>query len=304
MTQAYYSHGKLLISGEYAVLSGALALALPTRPGQSLTVRAAHTPGIQWRSLDEAGSPWFETTFEKEDFLPEAVQNAGQEVRNRLMMVFNKAISLNPRFLEDQQGLSIETRLEFRREWGLGSSSTLINNMAQWAGVNAFELQKQCYGGSGYDIACAQQTGPITFQLKSGDPCVRPVAFKPAFSSHLYFVYLNTKQDTRRGIDLYNRRKGTNQAIIEEVSALTREFINAQHLADFERVMDEHEIVLSKILGLSRVKEQYFADFHGSIKSLGAWGGDFVLATGGPETPSYFKDKGYPTVIPYLQLIL
>jgi mevalonate kinase len=34
----FYSHGKLLITSEYAVLDGAKALALPTRLGQKLSV--------------------------------------------------------------------------------------------------------------------------------------------------------------------------------------------------------------------------------------------------------------------------
>jgi hypothetical protein len=40
------------------------------------------------------------------------------------------------------------------------------------------------------------------------------------------------------------------------------------------------------------------------IKSLGAWGGDFVLATGDDKTISYFKSKGYNTVIPYSKMAL
>ena len=39
-------------------------------------------------------------------------------------------------------------------------------------------------------------------------------------------------------------------------------------------------------------------------KVLGAWGGDFILASGGENTVDYFKDKGYTTVIPYREFIL
>ena len=38
-TQTFYSNGKLLITGEYVVLDGAKALALPTKFGQSLVVK-------------------------------------------------------------------------------------------------------------------------------------------------------------------------------------------------------------------------------------------------------------------------
>ena len=37
-TQTFYGHGKLLLTGEYAVLDGAKALSIPTRFGQSLEV--------------------------------------------------------------------------------------------------------------------------------------------------------------------------------------------------------------------------------------------------------------------------
>ena len=36
-TSKYYSHGKLLITGEYTVLYGAAALALPAKFGQVMT---------------------------------------------------------------------------------------------------------------------------------------------------------------------------------------------------------------------------------------------------------------------------
>ena len=68
--------------------------------------------------------------------------------------------------------------------------------------------------------------------------------------------------------------------------------------------MEEHEALLSSILKIEPVKQRLFPDFFGMMKSLGAWGGDFVLATGDDKTISYFKSKGYPTVIPYSKMIL
>ena len=40
----FYSHGKFLLTGEYLVLKGALALALPLKLGQSMTVETVCTP--------------------------------------------------------------------------------------------------------------------------------------------------------------------------------------------------------------------------------------------------------------------
>ena len=61
--QTFYSHGKLLISAEYAVLDGALALALPTKFGQSLTVESTPEDTILWKSISNKGAVWFEAEF-------------------------------------------------------------------------------------------------------------------------------------------------------------------------------------------------------------------------------------------------
>ena len=49
------------------------------------------------------------------------------------------------------------------------------------------------------------------------------------------------------------------------------------------------------------VKEKYFSDYNGSIKSLGAWGGDFILAT--RNNKNYFLEKGFNTVFSFSELI-
>ena len=61
--------------------------------------------------------------------------------------------------------------------------------------------------------------------------------------------------------------------------------------------------VVSGPIPLPTVKEKYFADYPYTIKSLGAWGGDFILAVGDENTPQYFHDKGYETVLSYAELI-
>ena len=58
--KTFYSHGKLLISGEYVVLDGALSLAIPTTYGQSLIVEPLDEPKLIWKSFDEKGTIWFE----------------------------------------------------------------------------------------------------------------------------------------------------------------------------------------------------------------------------------------------------
>ena len=59
----FYSHGKLLLTGEYLVLDGAKALAIPTKFGQSLEVNSNSSKNIAWKSFDHQGKVWFENTF-------------------------------------------------------------------------------------------------------------------------------------------------------------------------------------------------------------------------------------------------
>ena len=63
MAKEFYSNGKLLLSGEYAVLDGARALAIPTKYGQSMRVIANTLSELVWRSFDEKNKIWFEGQY-------------------------------------------------------------------------------------------------------------------------------------------------------------------------------------------------------------------------------------------------
>ena len=211
---------------------------------------------------------------------------------------------MNSKFLFSDGGFSVKTNLTFPRNWGLGTSSTLINNIAQWAKVDAFKLLLNSFGGSGYDIACAQNDLPITYRLKEGIPKIEVVEFNPSFYDNLFFVHLNIKQDSKKGIQRYKEKRGKLTNDISRVSEITDELIICKELLEFEKLIEEHEQIISKIIQNKPVKEIAFPDYFGAIKSLGAWGGDFVLATGDERTPRYFKEKGFETVIPFNKMIL
>ena len=55
---------------------------------------------------------------------------------------------------------------------------------------------------------------------------------------------------------------------------------------------------LKKILeNIDPIQKSTFGDYNkGIIKSLGSWGGDFILVTGQREDLGYFRDKGYNTI--------
>ena len=61
---------------------------------------------------------------------------------------------------------------------------------------------------------------------------------------------------------------------------------------------------MSNILELQTIKESLFPDFDGVIKSLGAWGGDFVLVIARENPTDYFKEKGFETIVSYQDMIL
>src|SRR6056297_75043 len=302
MEKEFYSNGKLLLSGEYAILDGALGLAIPTSYGQSLHVTPTKSGFLEWTSFDENKNIWFSAKFDLTHL--NVVSTSGETMAQTLLTLLLEANAQNPLLLTDSDGFQIETHLTFPQSWGLGTSSTLINNMAQWARVDAYQLLWNAFGGSGYDIACAQYNFPITYQLVDGVPKVEVIDFNPIFKNSLYFVHLNQKQSSKEAITNYRAQQFDKSELIKKVSSLTQKIIDTSTLSGFESLVEEHEALLSSILKIEPVKQRLFPDYFGMMKSLGAWGGDFVLATGDDKTISYFKSKGYPTVIPYSKMIL
>ena len=305
--QFFYGHGKLLLSGEYFVMDGAKALALPTSVGQSMKVKYRHSyqPTLNWKSVDHTGKVWFESDYEFWHFNP--IKNQNNAKQDFVQQVLKSVRMQNPHFLRDDMDVFVETKIEFPLEWGLGSSSTFLYNVAQWAYVSPFELLKKTIGGSGYDIACAQAMGPIRFQKVDNKPQWESVAFNPSFKNDLYFIYLGQKQSSEEEVLKYQETKVEGKgAIVSEISHLTLEMISAQSLGTFNRIISTHEDIISSALKYEKVKDQYFSDFWGQVKSLGAWGGDFALVTSDrspTETRDYFMAKGITTFIPFSEIV-
>lgn len=206
MPKNYYAHGKLLLTAEYVVLDGAKALAIPTKFGQKMTVKEIGDPVIKWSSFLADGSLWFSQEFvfteEKIGYQLEEKNNTNEEVVKNLAEILQEVATLSFH-LDFQQGYEINSFLEFPRNWGLGSSSTLIQNLSQWAQINPYQLLEKTFGGSGYDIACAEFDTPIIYERNKLDPKIAPVNFQPNFSDQLFFVYLNQKKNSREAIRHY-----------------------------------------------------------------------------------------------------
>ena len=306
----FYSNGKLLLTGEYLVLDGATALALPTKFGQNLIVENIKEPEIIWGSFTNEGECWFEAILDlKKLRLISATFNSNKEgsadvIAETLLDILKEAKRMNPSFLKSENGFLVKTELTFPRDWGLGSSSTVINSIANWAKVDAFQLLWNSFKGSGYDIACAQNNAPIFYQIKDKKPVVKKVDFNPNFKENLFFVHLNQKQDSKEGIAKFRESGNNFEKEIKRISEISKEFLEAKSISAFNKLIVEHEQIISSIIKLQPVKEKLFPDYFGAIKSLGAWGGDFVLVTGNSTTPAYFKNKGFETVLTFKQIIL
>ncbi|MBG44805.1 MAG: GHMP kinase [Aequorivita sp.] len=298
MKKKFYSNGKLLLTGEYVVLDGATALAIPTKYGQSLEVSASKKEIIHWKSLDENGALWFEDFFDLKNF----ESKNRNEISETLSKILNEARKLNPDFLCENQGMHIITKLDFPRNWGLGTSSTLINNIAQWAKVDGFALLANSFGGSGYDIAAAQTDAPLLYEIKKGIPKFRKVHLSWSFTDSLFFVHLNQKQDSKEGIAKY-KNSSVYEKTLQRISDISNKLLICYSLSDFEQLMNAHEEIISETINLPTIKKQLFSDYPNTIKSLGAWGGDFILASGDKNEMDYFRKKGFETIIPFDEMI-
>lgn len=178
--------------------------------------------------------------------------------------------------------------------------------MAQWAYVSPFELLKNTIGGSGYDIACAQNFGPIKFSIKQSKPEWENVSFNPIFKDNLFFLYLGKKQSSYLEVQKFSSMDiPSKNFLVKEISRLTQELISTKDFLTFNKLIFEHENIISGLLNYSKIKNQ-FPDFWGEIKSLGAWGGDFALVTSDKEykiTKTYFESKNLTTLIPFSEII-
>jgi mevalonate kinase len=304
LKKTFYSNGKLLITGEYVVLDGAKAFALPTKYGQNLTIEKGSNKTIYWKSYDYDGTIWFDSSFSFSSIITKESFDDAENIKNTLIEILHQAYLLNPDFVQNEPGYLIETQLTFPKAWGLGTSSTLINNIAQWLQIDAFELLKNSFGGSGYDIACAQNNTSITYQLVDNTPVIEKINFYPNFVDNIYFVYLNKKQNSRTAISAYYAKQNNSDKLISKINTITQSVISASESSDFANQLHKHEIAMSFLLEMQTCKEALFPDFPGVIKSLGAWGGDFVMAVSEENPTSYFNNRGYSTVLPYKEMIL
>ena len=315
------SNGKFLLTGEYLVLKGATALALPLKFGQSLDVETvdknenliywdAHVKSTDNRQqTTDSETNWFSAVLNKTDF--SIVISDDTEKAERLSNILKQVKSLNNNIFTEDKDYRFSCKLDFNPQWGLGSSSTLINNLSEWAEVNPYQLLDTTFKGSGYDIACAKAEGPIFYevnrqQITDNRPIVKEANFNPPFKENLYFIYQGHKQNSANEVKAFLDKKKNFDNEINSISQISKILPDIQTLRDFCYFVKIHEEIMSSCLEHKRIKK-YFSDFEGEAKSLGAWGGDFFMVATEwdfEKVKKYFENKGHNVIFRYKDIIL
>lgn len=300
--ETFHANGKLLISGEYLVLKGALSLAVPCQFGQRMEVEKINSDALHWKSVLMNGDVWVEEIIDIH-----ALSKKITASDSILHQILKSTIRQKPDFSKTLLNKKVTTFLEFPLQWGLGSSSTLIHLISQWSGADAITINADVLNGSGYDIACAGVHRPILFKKDEEGAVWDTVQFTPPSPEKIFFVHLNRKQNSKESVEnfLITNKKFTEE--IETISEISEALLFCDNFSDFIILLQEHEEVMQYVLQQEKIQSELFSDFPGVVKSLGAWGGDFVLAAAemnGTEAISYFRTKGFDTVINYNQMVL
>lgn len=295
----FFSPGKLLLTGEYFVLHGAKALAVPTLQGQYLSVSpASETHLLEWEFQDHLA----QTLFKKKwnwSAIKLSFNEADQDdyVLELLKAIHHRGLDLS--------GNKLVFRVNYPQAWGLGSSAAMLANMAKWTQLNPLDLFFESQSGSGYDVACSFEAHPILYQLLEKGPAWEPIQFQPAFADRLWLVYFGQKQSSAQEVKRFLKRNPPNTHSVNEMSRLSLSIATENQLSKFQELLLQHEEKVGRAIGQTPVQQRFFKDFQGVVKSLGAWGGDFMLAVSDSDASpqAYFENKGFPQVFSWKQLV-
>jgi mevalonate kinase len=296
----YYSNGKLLISGEYAVIDGATALAIPLKFGQSLEIeQILNTNILRWEAYVK-NKLWFFVEYNIENL--SIIKTNISLVAEKLIKILKTIIETDPIFKQKLKS-KIVTHINFNHNWGLGTSSTLISNLAFFAKTNPYNLLNKISNGSGYDIAAARETKPFLYTITDKNThSIEIVDFANKINNNLYFIYLGKKQNTETSLNNYKTLNKITNTIIDEITEISKYLASSNNIETFNKAIFNHEEIISNLIGKKPIQKEFFSDFEGQIKSLGAWGGDFILAStenNSAYVNNYFKNKRLTTILKY-----
>lgn len=302
-SRSFFARGKLLLTAEYVVLDGVPAVAVPTHLGQRLVVTEdMGLPLLTWTARAHDGSIWLEGSLERTSDGWISTEKNTTSGLVRLSELLRAAEHLRGTPLP---GGAVETFLEFPNDYGWGSSSTLIALVAQWAHVDALALHFATQNGSGYDAVCALASGPIRY-TRTGPASAQwgPVSLAHWPHSTLYLVHLGSKQRSEQDVVRY-RSLTSDPLLIDAVGKAAENLLQASSPQEWSDAARAHEAAVSKVLGREPVGTTHFSSYPHAVKSLGAWGGDFVLAQVLEASDlQWFKEHGYTTVLPWSDCVV
>ena len=201
-----FSPGKLLLTSEYTVLDGALALAVPTKWGQEFFFESNHNvqSEVVWEAFHQ-GQLWLSAKINYATW--EILETNLPLSAAFVVKVLQNVQRLSTKVFQGDESYYLKTNLQFPADYGLGSSSTLMNNLAEWAGIDAYELNEKSLGGSGYDIAVAKEKSALLYQLTEQERRVETIFFEPSFKDELIFIRNKTAAKESNFIDRRKNRK-------------------------------------------------------------------------------------------------
>jgi mevalonate kinase len=293
----FYASGKLMLFGEYLVLRGSKCLSVPLAAGQSLIIRANTSEDILWECF-EGDNKWLDILFSNTlEIISTSDKDKASVVQKLLKFILKERPPLK------MSGKSFRFDINFHRKYGFGTSATFISLLSQWSGIDPYLLLEKSFGGSGFDVATATSGTPLVYQMK--ERSIKPVIIPEAIQQQLLFIYSGKKQHSAKEV-LSFVKMHTSENQISQMNTIVDSVVGCEDIGTLESLMEESEILLSGILHAIPVKKMYFDDYPFAIKSLGAWGGDFIMATFRDEDAArqYFSEKDCKPIFNYKQLIL
>jgi hypothetical protein len=117
-------------------------------------------------------------------------------------------------------------------------------------------------------------------------------------------VYSGKKQNSQQEVTRFGETE-IREEILLKLNNIIEQITETDNIEQFETYIEQHETILSEILERPTLKSTDFPDYPFSIKSLGAWGGDFFMATcrNLDDAKIYFIDADRDTIFTFNELI-
>lgn len=301
-----------MLCGEYAVIIGVEALALPVSLGQWMYVWEFDSPGggdrLIWEAKEKDGSTWLNESFALPLEAMEAEAEKSSE-RDRSREVLHSMLSMVAEgFWKTGKSYRIETQLEFDRSSGLGSSSTMVANFARFAGLDAQKVQQKVLGGSGYDVAVAELGKGLVFWKNAEVANWDAWKLSADLTSKWKIVFLGKKQNSRNALaDVKGKLMEIEKDdfLMHQLQQVCAAVKMAKQVPMLEAGLEMWQAILAMSLGLETPYQHFkFQPSKGGLcKWLGAWGGDMLLINDVFEESEREALKKYK-IVDWNQLVL